>query len=125
MTPSAELPAVVGRYFAAVNARDWAAIVPCFTEDAEFWMLGARTAHGAAEIAEQLRKSLEPLPESHDEVVRLAADGTMVLAELVFRARTPAGEAFELNAADVFELAPGGEAITRVSNWAGSPRKRG
>ncbi|WP_328605038.1 nuclear transport factor 2 family protein [Amycolatopsis sp. NBC_00345] len=125
MTHSAEMPAVVDRYFAAVNARDWAAIAPCFTEDAEFWMLGARTARGGAEIAEQLRKSLEPLPETNDEVVRVAADGTLVLAELVFRARTPAGDSIRLNAADVFELTPGGEAITRVSNWSGSPRQAG
>jgi ketosteroid isomerase-like protein len=125
MTYSAETPAVVGRYFAAVNSRDWAGVARCFTDDAEFWMLGARTASGASQIAEQLRASLEPLPETHDEVVRVAADGSVVSAELVFRARTPAGDPFELNAVDVFELAPDGEAITRVSNWSGSPRQAG
>ncbi|AUA16537.1 DUF4440 domain-containing protein [Streptomyces sp. SID8382] len=123
MTRGAELPAVVDRYIAAVNARDWAAIAPCFTDDAEFWTLGVRTAHGSARIAKQLRESMGALPETYDEVVRVAVDGTIVFVEMVFRGRTTAGNAFEVNAADVIELTPDGSAITRVAAWFDSAQR--
>jgi hypothetical protein len=123
MTRHAELPAVVSRYIAAVNARDWAAITPCFTDDAEFWTLGVRTAHGAAQIADQLQESMESLPETHDEITRVAVGGSVVFIEMVFRGRTTAGDTFEVNAADVIELTPDRSAITRVAAWFDSARR--
>lgn len=88
MTRHAELPAVVDRYITAVNARDWASVSTCFADDAEFWTLGVRTACGAARIANQLRESMESLPETHDEVTRVATGGSVVFVEMVFRGRT-------------------------------------
>ncbi|MEK8174471.1 nuclear transport factor 2 family protein [Streptomyces sp. M19] len=63
---------------------------------------------GSAQIAEQLRKAMESLPETHDEVTRVAVDGAIVFVEMVFRGRTTQGNAFEVNAADVIELTPTG-----------------
>lgn len=125
MTQRAQLPAVVDRYIAAANARDWDAVAPCFTDNAEFWTLGVRTAQGSAQIAEQLRKAMESLPETHDEVTRVAVDGTIVFVEMVFRGRTTQGNAFDVNAADVIELTPDGGAITRVAAWFDSAQRPG
>ena len=61
-------PAVVGEYIEAVNARDWAAVAPCFTDDAEFWMFGTPVARGPENITAQLREAITTFPETRAEV---------------------------------------------------------
>lgn len=117
MNNSTKLPPAVNRYLAAANARDWAALASCLTDDAEFWTLGVLTARGPSRIADWLRESFGPLLESNGELTRVAADGTVVFVETVFRGRTPAGVAFEMNKAAAFELTPDGSAVTRVAAW--------
>ena len=110
-------PPAVERYFAAVNAEDWTTIRDVFAPDAELHSVGAPPRHGRDEIAAHFPRVLAALPVHHDEPTRVVVAGTVVLVEIHFSGRTPAGDPVEFDAVDVFDLTADGTAIRRLSTW--------
>ena len=53
----------------------------------------------------------------HDEPIRVVVAGTVVLVEIHFSGRTPAGDPVEFDAVDVFDLTDDGTRIARLSTW--------
>ncbi len=114
---SAPVPDVVTRYFAAVDAEDWAAVGDLFTDDAELAAVGAPVRHGREAIAAHFPWTLKALPVHHDEPTRIVVAGTVVLVEVHFTGRNRAGDAVVFDAVDVFDLNPDGTAIARLTSW--------
>jgi ketosteroid isomerase-like protein len=110
-------PDPVERYFAAVNAEDWAAIRDVFAPDAELRTVGAPTRRGVDEIAAHFPAVLAALPVHHDEPTRVVVAGTVVTVEIRFEGRTAAGAPVAFDAVDVFDLTPDGTAIAKLSTW--------
>jgi ketosteroid isomerase-like protein len=110
-------PPAVDRYFAAVNAEDWASIRDVFAPDAELRSVGAPTRHGRDEIAAHFPQVLAALPVHHDEPTRVVVADTVVTVEIHFSGRTTAGDPVEFDAVDVFDLTADGTAIRRLSTW--------
>jgi ketosteroid isomerase-like protein len=110
-------PDVVGRYFAAVNAEDWAAVGDLFAEDAELAAVGAPARRGREAIAAHFPWTLKALPVHHDEPTRVVVAGTVVLVEVHFTGRNRADAEVEFDAVDVFDLSPDGTTITRLTSW--------
>lgn len=110
-------PPAVERYFAAVNAEDWATIRDVFAPDAELHSVGAPARRGPDEIAAHFPRVLAALPVHHDEPTRVVVAGDVVLVEIHFSGRTPEGAPVEFDAVDVFDLTPDGTAIRRLSTW--------
>jgi ketosteroid isomerase-like protein len=109
-------PPAIERYFAAINDEDWATIRDVFATDAELVSVGAPTRHGREEIADHFPEVLAALPVHHDEPTRVVVAGTVVLVEIHFSGRTPAGDPVEFDAVDVFDLTEDGR-IARLSTW--------
>ncbi len=114
---STPTPAVVERYFAAVNAEDWAAVGNLFTADAALAAVGAPTRHGREAIAGHFPWTLAALPVHHDEPTRVVVAGTVVLVEIRFSGRNRAGAEVAFDAVDVFDLTDDAAAIRRLSSW--------
>jgi uncharacterized protein (TIGR02246 family) len=110
-------PPVVDRYFAAVNADDWAAVGDVFTPDAELHAVGAPPRRGREEIVAHFPQVLAALPVHHDEPTRVVVAGSVVLAEIRFTGRNRAGDEVVFDAVDVFDLTDDGAAIRRLSSW--------
>jgi uncharacterized protein (TIGR02246 family) len=110
-------PPVVDRYFAAVNADDWAAVRDVFTPDAELHAVGAPPRRGREEIVAHFPQVLAALPVHHDEPTRVVVAGSVVLAEIRFTGRNRAGDEVVFDAVDVFDLTDDGAAIRRLSSW--------
>ena len=110
-------PPAVARYFAAVNAEDWAAIAAVFAPDAELVSVGAPTRNGRDEIAAHFPQVLAALPVHHDQPTRVVVAGTVVTVEIRFTGRTGDGTPVTFDAVDVFDLTDDGAAITRLSTW--------
>ncbi|GLZ45402.1 hypothetical protein Acsp06_15870 [Actinomycetospora sp. NBRC 106375] len=110
-------PPAVARYFAAVNAEDWATITDVFAPDAALVSVGAPTRNGRDEIAAHFPKVLAALPVHHDEPTRVVVAGTTVLVEIAFAGRTTDDRPVAFDAVDVFDLTEDGTTITRLSTW--------
>jgi uncharacterized protein (TIGR02246 family) len=114
---STPTPAVVARYFAAVNAEDWTAVGNLFTADAELVAVGAPLRRGREAIAAHFPWTLAALPVHHDEPTRVVVAGTVVLVEIRFTGRNRAGAEVAFDAVDVFDLTDDGTAIERLTSW--------
>jgi uncharacterized protein (TIGR02246 family) len=114
---SAPTPAVVTRYFAAVNAEDWAGVGDLFTPDAELAAVGAPVRRGRTAIVEHFPWTLSALPTHHDEPTRVVVADTVVLVEIRFTGRSRAGAEVVFDAVDVFDLTEDGTAIRRLTSW--------
>ena len=114
---STPTPAVVERYFAAVNAEDWTAVGTLFTADAELAAVGAPPRHGREAIAGHFPWTLAALPVHHDEPTRVVVAGSVVLVEIRFTGRNRAGAEVAFDAVDVFDLTDDGTAIERLTSW--------
>jgi ketosteroid isomerase-like protein len=114
---STPTPAVVERYFAAVNAEDWAAVGNLFTSDGELAAVGAPPRRGREAIAAHFPWTLAALPVHHDEPTRIVVAGAVVLVEIRFSGRNRAGAEVAFDAVDVFDLTADGTAIARLTSW--------
>ena len=114
---STPTPAVVERYFAAVNAEDWTTVGELFAPDGELRAVAAPVRRGPAEIAAHFPWTLAALPVHHDEPTRVVVAGTVVLVEIRFTGRNRAGGEVVFDAVDVFDLTGDATAIRRLSSW--------
>jgi ketosteroid isomerase-like protein len=114
---STPTPAVVERYFAAVNAEDWTVVGDLFAPDGELRAVAAPVRRGPAAIAGHFPWTLAALPVHHDEPTRVVVAGTVVLVEIRFTGRNRAGAEVAFDAVDVFDVTDDGSAIRRLSSW--------
>ena len=110
-------PPAVERYFAAVNAEDWAAIREVFAPGAVLVSVGAPSRKGRDEIAAHFPQVLAALPVHHDEVTRVVVAGQVATVEIRFEGRTADGRDVGFDAVDVFDLSPDGTTIEKLSTW--------
>ena len=76
--------AVMDRLTAAQNAHDLEGMLACFDEDyrSEQPLFPARNFHGSAQVRANWSALLEGIPDFHAEILRSAADGDTVFAEI-------------------------------------------
>lgn len=80
------LPDVMVRFLAGVEARDVEAVVRCFCSDATYWFaVPAVVAHGSDAIAAGFARVLVPTSRVRWDIVAQAVDGDRVWLERVDR----------------------------------------
>lgn len=118
----APVPAVIGRYFSAINAEDWKALESVWADDALVFAAGARPRQGAAEIMTLYTKLFDRLPQHLDVPGRTFVSGSTTTVEVHFVGTSDGGREIEFDAVDVIDVA--GDKITRLSNWYDTARVR-
>jgi uncharacterized protein (TIGR02246 family) len=113
---------LIARYFAAINAEDYAGVAALFAPDAEVVPAGGRPRRGRAEIAAYYAKILAPFPEHHDEPVRVVVSGDDVTVEIAYRGVLANGREVAFDALNVYRLAGG--LIARLTQWYDTDRVR-
>lgn len=116
---------VVGAYFAAVNAEDWAALESLFEADASLVATGARPRRGRADVVAYFPRVLAGYASHADRPGRRITEGSAVVVEVSFTGETTDGRTVAFDAIDVFDLAPGagagsgsgGARIQRLTTW--------
>jgi limonene-1,2-epoxide hydrolase len=104
-------PETVSRFVAAVNAKDVAAIMAFFAEDAVYHNMPNQPIRGVAAIRRAIENFVNPASTINWEITRMAATGNTVLTERIDR--------FVINGKDValpvmgsFDLANG-----KITAW--------
>lgn len=108
-------PDLIGAYFAAVNAEDWAGMADLWEPGAELTATGTRPRHGREDILAYYSKILVGYAEHEDRPGRRITDGSTVVVEIRFTGRTTDGRLVSFDAIDVFDLA--GSRIRKLSTW--------
>lgn len=113
---------VIGAYFDAVNAEDWAALAELWEPDAELVATGARPRRGREDVLAYYPRVLAGYAPHLDKPGRRITEGSAVMVEVSFTGVTGDGRAVAFDAIDVFDLAtagpgPGGARIRRLSSW--------
>jgi ketosteroid isomerase-like protein len=93
--------AVVRRYFAAIEAADYAAIEALLADEVRFWLPPSvpdgATLQNRADVMRNIRESIAGLYDTrvglHPEIQNLTAEDDRVAAELVIRGRSKASGA--------------------------------
>jgi ketosteroid isomerase-like protein len=112
---SADLPAPIATYFAALNAEDFARLETVWADDAELRAVGARDRHGRDDVMGYYRPLFGPWAEHEDRPTRaVVADGVAVV-EVAFSGVTHDGRAIAFDAVDVFDLAD--DRVARLTCW--------
>jgi ketosteroid isomerase-like protein len=100
---------------AAYNAKDLEALLDLYAPDARFWDPFHREGvTGRSEIGQLLGGLFAAYPDERMAVVTLAADGEHAVAELRSTGTTAAGDPFELDFTEVYEMRGGRIASCRV-----------
>jgi ketosteroid isomerase-like protein len=107
----------VRAYFDAVNAEDWAALGALWEPDAELVATGARPRHGRDDILAYYPRVLAGYAGHRDEPGRRITEGPAVMVEVSFTGVTSGGREVAFDAIDVFDLAPRGARIRRLTTW--------
>jgi ketosteroid isomerase-like protein len=108
---------VVGAYFDAVNAEDWAALAELWEPDAELVATGARPRRGRDDVVAYYPRVLAPFPSHLDQPGRRITQGSAVVVEVSFTGVTGDGRPVAFDAIDVFDLTPDLARIRRLSTW--------
>jgi ketosteroid isomerase-like protein len=105
----------VRRYFACLDAEDWAQMRTLWQPDAELRAVGARPRRGADEVVAYFSTLFAPWPRHEDRPTRLIVAGDTIVAEVTFTGTTADGREVSFDAVDVFDLRDG--LIARETNW--------
>ncbi len=113
---------VVGAYFDAVNADDWAALAELWEPDAELIATGARPRRGREDVLAYYPRVLAGYAPHLDMPGRRITEGSAVMVEVSFTGVTGDGRAVAFDAIDVFDLTTPGPGsgrarIRRLSTW--------
>ena len=105
----------VERYFAAINAEDWAALADVFTPDVEISTVGAAPVRGRDAALAYFPRLLAGYTEHTDTVTRWIEAPDAIVTEIGFDGRLADGRPVVFDALDVFDLRDG--RIARVRTW--------
>ncbi|MFY9926569.1 MAG: nuclear transport factor 2 family protein [Streptosporangiaceae bacterium] len=108
---------VIGAYFGAVNAEDWAALAELWEPDAELVATGARPRRGREDVLAYYPRVLAGYAPHLDKPGRRITEGSAVVVEVSFTGVTGDGRAVAFDAVDVFDLTPDLVRIRRLSTW--------
>lgn len=124
-TPHAAALALVTRYYAAFNARDWAGMLACLSDDVAHDINQGDRVTGKAAFADFLSHMERCYAEQlHEVVIMASGDGTRAAAEFVVHGRylatdeglpDAAGQTYVLPAGAFLALADG--QITRLTMY--------
>jgi ketosteroid isomerase-like protein len=99
--------ATVEAYFAAANAKDWAAMADLWHADATLHAMGGPPRHGRDAILRAYRRFLEPWAVNHDRVRWMEVDGPTVSVGVRFEGETVSGRRGEAEIVDVIHVEDG------------------
>lgn len=108
---------VIGAYFDAVNAEDWAALAELWEPDAELVATGARPRRGREDVLAYYPRVLAGYAPHLDKPGRRITEGSAVMVEVSFTGVTGDGRPVAFDAVDVFDLTPDLVRIRRLSTW--------
>ena len=112
---SANVPAVVHRYFELMNGDRWDVFGEVWAQDAEHMAVGAGTRRGRAAIVEFYSRLFRAWEVHDDRPTRFLVAGDAVTVEVTFHGRTRDGREVEFPAVDIIDVRDG--EITRLTNW--------
>jgi hypothetical protein len=115
VSPAAEVPEAIRRYFAGVNAEDWDDFRGIWHEDAEVDVVGGMRFRGLDEIMAYYPRVLAGFPVHHDDPYGIHVSGDVVTVEIAFEGETLAGVPAAWEAVDVFHLHDG--RVRRLTTW--------
>ena len=107
--------AVVERYFAAINARNWDALRQILHEDFSLRVVAAGVLHGIEAAVDYYEPLLARFEEGIDTPTRYLVSGNSVTVEIDFVGRTVDGRDVAFPAVDVFDISAG--RIRSLSVW--------
>lgn len=116
------VPPVIDRYFATINAEDWAGLETVWADDAVVFLAGARPREGKADIMSLYTRLFHHLPSHLDVPGRTFVSGSTSTVEVHFKGTSAGGTDIEFDAVDVIDVADG--KIVRLSNWYDTARVR-
>lgn len=111
----AEVAALVRRYFAAVNARDWDAFRATLHPEVSIRQGELLEAHGVERVTRLYQAIVAQWAEHDDAPTRILVDGDEAAVEITFTGRRPDGTPVTFPAMDVIRLRDG--LVHRVSTW--------
>jgi uncharacterized protein len=115
VSPTAEVPEAIRRYFAGVNGEAWDDFRGIWHEDAEVDVVGGMRFRGLDEIMAYYPRVLASFPVHHDDPYGIHVSGDVVTVEIAFAGETEAGVPAAWEAVDVFHLVDG--RVKRLTTW--------
>jgi ketosteroid isomerase-like protein len=98
---------VVERYFACLNAEDWAGMRELWHDDAELVASGARPRTGPDGAVDYLQRALAPYAEHHDEPTSITVDGDRAIVTVAYVGRTHVGQEVRIDATSTYRVVDG------------------
>lgn len=101
------MPAVVVRYFEAINTENWGLLADVYAQDAVVHPPGGDPVRGRAAIIGWYQAVFRRFPDHTDRPLRAvtSADGLAVVVEIAFSGEAAGGRGFRIHAVDIFDLA--------------------
>ncbi|MDT9591645.1 AMP-binding protein [Nocardioides zeae] len=111
----ADVTALVERYFAAVNARDWEALRATLHPDVRIRQGDLLHADGVERVTRLYQAIVAQWDEHEDRPTRILVDGDRAAVEITFTGRRPDGTPVTFPAMDVITVRDG--RVLHVSTW--------
>ena len=107
--------AIVRRYFASINSRDWPALREVLHPQLSLQVVGRGRLEGVEAALDYFETLLAGFTEGNDRPTRFLASGSSVVVEIDFDGRTVGGRPVAFSAVDVFDISDG--KIKSLSVW--------
>lgn len=95
------------RVVAAYNRKDAGALAELYDENVSLWSSLGEESEGRNEVLDHVRALFRRLPDETMTAETVVTDGETLVAEIVSRGTSSAGEQYELRFTEVFEIDQG------------------
>lgn len=106
---------LLGTLIEAYNSKDVAALEEIYDEEIRLWTTLGGETRGRDAVLGHVRELFDHLPDETMHADTIVGDDSTLVVELTSRGTTPAGESYELQFTEVFEIRDG--AITEIRTY--------